>query len=51
MTGAETEGIPNSDTLPRPSGRRSLRASQAMRAYRDYITRLDRGAFAAERRK
>jgi AGCS family alanine or glycine:cation symporter len=28
-----------------------LLASQAMRAYRDYITRLDRGAFAAERRK
>jgi alanine or glycine:cation symporter, AGCS family len=28
-----------------------LLASQAMRAYRDYITRLDSGAFAAERRK
>jgi AGCS family alanine or glycine:cation symporter len=28
-----------------------LLASQAMRAYRDYIARLDRGAFAAERRK
>ena len=28
-----------------------LLASQAMRAYRDYISRLDRGAFAAERRK
>ena len=24
---------------------------QAMRAYRDYTTRLDSGAFAAERRK
>ena len=28
-----------------------LLAGQAMRAYRDYITRLDRGDFAAERRK
>ena len=28
-----------------------LLASQAMRAYRDYISRLDSGAFAAERRK
>ena len=28
-----------------------LLASQAMRAYRDYTTRLDRGDFAAERRK
>jgi alanine or glycine:cation symporter, AGCS family len=28
-----------------------LLASQAIRAYRDYITRLDSGAFAAERRK
>jgi AGCS family alanine or glycine:cation symporter len=28
-----------------------LLASQAMRAYRDYTARLDRGDFAAERRK
>jgi AGCS family alanine or glycine:cation symporter len=28
-----------------------LLASQAMRAYHSYISRLDRGDFAAERRK